>query len=224
MAVPHSLVTTNHGVGQSRASAGLAGLSITACCTSTQWLWEGKAWCPFVTCLLAHRAENPSSHQAVDWCFSQLPTIRWRQMPETPVSGILRTPTTWRFNTWLPPRVCWQPDVSFCNIGAQYKPQLTTKKTLLTSWSILPSPGGTVQCWCLTVPLLEKMSFASSDTKQFGSGCPVTHPTELSRAGLVFPNRVTLGCNRRNEGPHGLRASAVPALRALLHVVDPCSY
>lgn len=111
MAIPRSLVTTNHGVGQSRASAGSAGLSITACCTSTLWLWEGKAWCPFVTCLLAHRAENPSSHQAVDWCFSQLPTIRWRQMPETPVSGILRTPTTWRFNSWLPPRVCWEPDV-----------------------------------------------------------------------------------------------------------------
>lgn len=43
---PHSLATTNHGVGWSRASAGLAALSITACCTSVQWLREGKAWCP----------------------------------------------------------------------------------------------------------------------------------------------------------------------------------
>lgn len=73
---PHSFATTNHGVGWSRASAGLAVLSITACCTSAQWVWEGKAWCLLIRCWLAHRAENPSSHQAVACCFSQLPPIR----------------------------------------------------------------------------------------------------------------------------------------------------
>lgn len=88
-------------------------------CTSAQRLREGKAWFQLVRCLLACQAENPSSHQAVAWCSSQLCPIRQRQMPKTPLHGILRTPA--HLNSWLLPRVYFESDVSL-----QYQASIQT--------------------------------------------------------------------------------------------------
>lgn len=79
-------------------------------CTSAQGLQEGKAWFQLVRCFLACQAENLSSHQAAAWSSSQLCPIRQREMPKTPLHGILRT--TAHINSWLPPRVHCKSDVS----------------------------------------------------------------------------------------------------------------